>query len=82
MLTARTLAEAQIYVSLTTAADLEVPASEPAPLQPGENLLEGPDGLAVGRPCQGLLPRLPAVRQGLVPHLAPQSMVRQAFDLG
>ena len=44
MLTARTLAEAQIYVSLTTAADLEVPASEPAPLQPGENLLEGADG--------------------------------------
>lgn len=44
MLTARTLAEAQIYVSLMTAADLEVPANEPAPLQPGENLLEGSDG--------------------------------------
>ncbi len=44
MLTARTLAEAQIYVSLMTAADLEVPANEPAPLQPGENLVEGSDG--------------------------------------
>ena len=46
-----------------------------------ERLLEVPHGLAVGRPRQGLLPRLPAVRQGLVPHLAPQGMVRQAFDL-
>ena len=46
-----------------------------------ERLLEIPHGLAVGRPCHGLLPRLPAVRQGLVPHLAPQGMVRQAFDL-
>ena len=32
MLTARTLAEAQVYVSLTTAADPDVPAGEPAPL--------------------------------------------------
>ena len=46
-----------------------------------ERLLEVPHGLAVGRPRHGLLPRLPAVRQGLVPHLAPQGMVRQAFDL-
>ena len=46
-----------------------------------ERLLEGPHGLAVGRPRHGLLPRLPAVRQGLVPHLAPQGMVGQAFDL-
>ena len=46
-----------------------------------ERLLEGPHGLAVGRPCHGLLPRLPAVRQGLVPHLAPQGMVGQPFDL-
>ena len=46
-----------------------------------ERLLEVPHGLAVGRPRHGLLPRLPAVRQGLVPHLAPQGMVGQAFDL-
>ena len=46
-----------------------------------ERLLEVPHGLAVGRPPHGLLPRLPAVRQGLVPHLAPQGMVGQAFDL-
>ena len=39
------------------------------------------DGLAVGRPRHSLLPRLPAVCQGLVPHLAPQGMVGQAFDL-
>ena len=46
-----------------------------------ERLLEVPHGLAVGRPRHGLLPRLPAVRQGLVPHLTPQGMVGQAFDL-
>ena len=46
-----------------------------------ERLLEVPHGLAVGRPRQGLLPRLPAVRQGLVPHLAPQGMVGQPFHL-
>ena len=46
-----------------------------------ERLLEAPHGLAVGRPRHGLLPRLPAVHQGLVPHLAPQGMVGQAFDL-
>ena len=46
-----------------------------------ERLLEGPHGLAVGRPRHGLLPRLPAVHQGLVPHLPPQSMVSQALDL-
>ena len=46
-----------------------------------ERLLEVPHGLAVGRPRHGLLPRLPAVRQGLVPHLAPQGMMGQAFDL-
>ena len=28
-----------------------------------------------------LAPRLPAIRQGLVPHLAPQGMVGQPFDL-
>ncbi|MEV0285163.1 MULTISPECIES: hypothetical protein [unclassified Kribbella] len=41
MLTARTLAEAQVYVSLTTAADQSAPATEPAPIVPGENLAEG-----------------------------------------
>ena len=46
-----------------------------------ERLLEIPHGLAVGRPRHGLLPRLPAVRQGLVPHLPPQGMMGQAFDL-
>ncbi len=40
MLTARTLAEAQVYVSLTTAADQSAPAAEPAPIVPGENLAE------------------------------------------
>jgi hypothetical protein len=42
MLTARTLAEAQVYVSLMTAADLELPA-QPVPLEPGANLTEGQD---------------------------------------
>jgi hypothetical protein len=46
-----------------------------------ERLLEVPHGLAVGRPRQGLLPRLPAVRQGPVPHRAPQGMMGQALDL-
>ena len=35
----------------------------------------------VSRLRQGLLSRLSAVRQGLVPHFAPQSMVRQGLDL-
>jgi hypothetical protein len=46
-----------------------------------ERLLEVPCGLAVRRPRQGLLPRLSAVCQGLVPYLAPQGMLRQAFHL-
>ena len=46
-----------------------------------ERLLEIPHGLAVGRPRHGLLPGLPAVGQGLGPHLTPQGMVRQPFDL-
>jgi hypothetical protein len=41
MLTARTLAEAQVYVSLMTAADSAAPATEPAPIVPGANLTEG-----------------------------------------
>jgi hypothetical protein len=43
MLTARTLTEAQVYVSLMTAADESVPATAPAPIEPGPNLTEGPD---------------------------------------
>ena len=46
-----------------------------------EGLLEVPYGLAVGRPHHSLLPSLPTVRQGLGPQLAPQGMVRQAFNL-
>src|SRR5262249_31944543 len=46
-----------------------------------ERLLEVSHGLAVGRPRHGLLSRLPAVCQGLVPHFTPQGVVRQAFDL-
>ena len=46
-----------------------------------QRLLEVRHGLAIGRPRHGLLPRLPAVGQGLVPHLPPQGMVRQPFDL-
>ena len=46
-----------------------------------ERLLEVPHGLAVGRPRHGLLPRLLAIGQRLVPHLAPHGMVGQAFDL-
>ena len=46
-----------------------------------EGLLEGLHRLAVGGPRHGLLPRLPAVRQGLVPDLAPQGMMGQAFHL-
>ena len=46
-----------------------------------ERLLEVRHCLAMGRARHGLVSRLPAVHQGLVPHLAPQGMVRQAFDL-
>jgi hypothetical protein len=40
-----------------------------------ERLLEARHGLAIGRPRHGLVLHLPAVRQGLVPHLAPQGMM-------
>src|SRR5262249_22541942 len=46
-----------------------------------ERLLEVPHGLAVGRPRHGLLSGLPEVHQGLVPHVALQGVMRQAFDL-
>jgi hypothetical protein len=41
-----------------------------------ERLLEVPHRLTVGRHLHGLLPRLPAVYQGLIPHLSSQGMVR------
>ncbi|MEV8371239.1 hypothetical protein AB0P21_00780 [Kribbella sp. NPDC056861] len=43
MLTARTLTEAQTYVSLLIAADETAPATAPAPIEPGPNVAEGPD---------------------------------------
>jgi hypothetical protein len=46
-----------------------------------EGLLEVPDSLGVGRTRQGLLTRLPKVRQGSVPHLPSQEVVGQALDL-
>jgi len=51
MLTARTLAEAQVYVSLTTAADPAAPAAEPAPIVPGSNLTEGTDAWTLTSPA-------------------------------
>ena len=46
-----------------------------------ERLLEVPHGLTVGRPRHGFSPRLPTVRQSLIPHLASQGMVGQPLDL-
>src|SRR5262249_53372587 len=46
-----------------------------------EGLLNVRHGRAVCRPCQGLLPRLPAVHQGLGPPLTSEGKVGQAFDL-
>jgi hypothetical protein len=43
MLTARTLIEARIYVSLVTAADPDLPAVPPPGPQPGVNVTEGPE---------------------------------------
>lgn len=51
MLTARTLAEAQIYVSLVTAADPDAPAVEPAMPEPGANLTEGPEAWTLASPA-------------------------------
>ena len=50
-------------------------------LQRTQRLLEARHRLAVGRARHRLGPGLPAVAQGLVPHLAPQGMVGQPFDL-
>ena len=46
-----------------------------------ERLLEVPHSLAVGRSHHGFLPCLSAVRQGLIPHLAAQGMLRQPLHL-
>ena len=46
-----------------------------------EGLLEGGHRLAERGTVEGPGTGLLAVRDGLVPHLAPQGMVRQAFDL-
>ena len=46
-----------------------------------EGLIKGGDRLAEGGAVVGPGARLLAVGDGLVPHLAPQGMVRQAFDL-
>ncbi|MDX6260487.1 MAG: hypothetical protein QOH84_2175 [Kribbellaceae bacterium] len=43
MLTARTLAEAQVYVSLMTVTDESLPAVQPTPIEPGVNSVEGED---------------------------------------
>ncbi len=51
MLTARTLAEAQVYLSLTAAADQSTPAVAPAPIQPGANLTEGADAWTLASPA-------------------------------
>lgn len=51
MLMARTLAEAQVYVSVTTAADPSAPAVEPTPLVPGPDLTEGADAWTVRTPA-------------------------------
>ena len=55
----------------------------PSPADAGgpERLLEVRHRLAERRAVVGPGPGLPAVGHGLVPHLAPQGMVRQAFDL-
>src|SRR2546426_977439 len=50
-------------------------------LQSAERLLEIPPSLGVCRPRQGLLSCLPAVCQGLVPHLPTQGMMGQTLDL-
>src|SRR5262249_22170112 len=50
-------------------------------LQRLQRLLKGGYGLVMGRPCHRLLPRLLAVSDGLAPYLAPQGVVRQAFDI-
>ena len=50
-------------------------------MQGHQRLLEGGHRLAVGRARQRPGPGLPAVGHGLVPHLAPEGMVRQPVDL-
>jgi hypothetical protein len=54
MLTARTLAEAQVYLSLVVAADSTAPVAEPAAIEPGVNLAEGPDAWTLAAPSGDL----------------------------
>jgi hypothetical protein len=49
--------------------------------QSRQRLLEARPRFSTGRACQRLVARLAAVGDGLVPHLAPQGMVRQPFHL-
>lgn len=51
MPTARTLAEAQVYVSLAIAADQSAPAVEPPPIVPGSNLTENADAWTLASPA-------------------------------
>ena len=46
-----------------------------------KRLLEVPHGFAMGRLRHSLLPCLPAIHQGLIPHFALQRMIGQTFDL-
>src|SRR5262249_54816125 len=50
-------------------------------LEGTECLPKIPHGLAMGRPRHDLLSRLPTVPQRLVPHFAPQGMMREPFHL-
>ena len=50
-------------------------------LQGRQRLLEAHYRLAVGRARLGFVPGLAAIGQGLLPHLAPQGMLRQPFHL-
>ena len=51
MLTARTLIEAQVYLSLVAAADPNVPSVPPEEPQPGVNTTEGPDAWVYSTPA-------------------------------
>ena len=46
-----------------------------------QGLFKVPHGFPVGGPGERLGPCLPAVRQGLVPHLAPHGVLGQAVHL-
>src|SRR5207244_4392115 len=50
-------------------------------LQGRQRLLQVRHGLAVGRARTRLDTRLAAIGEGLLPHLTPEGMVREAFDV-